>query len=455
MNDIKLLIDIGSTFTKVVAVTMEEGSILAKAKSPTTVENDVTLGILKALESIDREIGGWKGKDILACSSAAGGLRMISIGLVPELSSEAAKRAALGAGAKIVGLYSFQLTRQEIEQIERISPDIILLAGGTDGGNERAILHNANVLARSSVSAPIIVAGNKCTYDEIERIFRSVSKKFTLVANAMPEIGRLEVDECREAIREVFMGNIVKAKGLSKAKDLVGDIIMPTPAAVLNAATLLAQGTEGEKGLGELIVVDVGGATTDIYSVAKGAPTKGAVVMRGLPEPFAKRTVEGDLGVRHNIDTLLKICGDKAITIDRQIVAEFQADTSKTPINKKEMAVDEQLARIAVETSFERHVGRVEIVYGPHGEMVVQTGKDLSRVTTVIGTGGPIIHAPHPADILNGVVAPSANGNLLKPERADFYVDEHYIMYAAGLLARSAPGVALRTMKKYLKPLTS
>ncbi len=453
MNEIKLLIDIGSTFTKIAAVDLENESIVAKTRSPTTVEDDVTKGILKALTSIDKEIGGWEGKQMLACSSAAGGLRMVSIGLVPELSSEAAKRAALGAGAKIVALYSFQLTRQEIQQIESLSPDIILLAGGTDGGNERAILHNAGVLARSSLSAPIIVAGNKCVYDEIDNIFRTTSKNYKLVANAMPEIGRLEVDECREAIREVFMANIVKAKGLDKAKDLVGDIIMPTPAAVLNGATLLGQGIEGEPGLGELIVIDVGGATTDVYSIAQGTPTRGAVIMRGLPEPFAKRTVEGDLGVRHNIDTLLKLCGSKEVAVDSEVIADFHADPSKTPVNEREMEVDVELARVAVETSFERHVGKVEIVYGPHGEMVVQTGKDLSRVTTVIGTGGPIIHASRPAEILQGVLNASRNGNLLKPQRATFYLDEHYIMYAMGLLARSAPGPALRTLKKYLKAL--
>jgi uncharacterized protein (TIGR01319 family) len=378
---------------------------------------------------------------------------MISIGLVPELSSEAAKRAALGAGAKIVGHYCHQITRKELEQIENTSPDIILLAGGTDGGNDSVILHNAAMLCRSAVKAPIVVAGNKCAYDKIEDMMKNSSKTAILVENVMPEIGRLEVEACREAIREVFMENIVKAKGLNTTRQLVRDIIMPTPAAVLTAATLLGNGVDGESGMGELIIVDVGGATTDVYSIAQGNPSSGAVVLRGLPEPFSKRTVEGDLGVRHNIDVLVEVCRKKGIVIDEEVLSAFQNSPGRIPVSDKEFVFDAQLAHVAVETSFERHVGRVEIVYGPHGEMVIQTGKDLGSVNTIIGTGGPIICSSNPKKALSGVIAGHGKDHLLKPKAADFYIDEHYVLYAMGLLARSAPKKALRIMKKCLKAL--
>lgn len=447
----KLLIDIGSTFTKAVAVDLDQPAVLATAKSPTTVKEDVTIGLENALQKIEEQIGKLEDSEIIACSSAAGGLRMVSIGLVPELSSEAAKRAALGAGAKIIGLYCHQLTRREIRQIEESAPDLILLAGGTDGGNEEVITHNAALLAKSNVTAAIIVAGNKSAYDALEDIFSESTKTVRFVDNVMPEIGRLEVQACRDAIREVFMGRIVHAKGLDRAKELVDHVIMPTPVAVLNAAVLLANGAQGEPGLGELIVVDVGGATTDVYSIAKGNATKRAVMMKGLPEPYAKRTVEGDLGVRHNIDTLMEICTNKGISVDECVISLFQSDASRTPVDDREKEVDTILTRVAVETSFERHVGRIETVYGSQGEMLIQIGKDLSEVKTVIGTGGPITHAAAPGEILRGVLSESENGNFLKPREANFYLDHRYVMYAMGLLSRTDPVAALKIMKDNLK----
>jgi uncharacterized protein (TIGR01319 family) len=454
MGEKRLLIDIGSTFTKMAAIDLDQEIVLAVAKSPTTIKDGVAIGILEALKAIEIQTG-FRGNDmeIAACSSAAGGLRMVSIGLVPELSSEAAKRAALGAGAKIAGHYCHHITRREIAQIEATAPDIILLAGGTDGGNDSAIIHNTRMLCQSNINVPIIVAGNKCAYDQIEDILKGASRTAVFTENVMPQIGRLEVQACREAIREVFMENIIKAKGLDSAKQLVGDIIMPTPAAVLAAATLLADGIDGEKGIGELIVVDVGGATTDVYSIAKGNPSSSTVLLRGLPEPYAKRTVEGDLGVRHNIDILMELCTQKGIVIDKNIVPAFHENPGKIPVTGEEFILDRDLASVAVETSFERHAGKVEIVYGPHGEMVLQTGKDLGTVDKVIGTGGPIICSLNPRKVLAGVLAEDGKSHFLKPKTADFFIDKDYIMYAIGLLARSEPQKALRIMKKSLAPV--
>jgi uncharacterized protein (TIGR01319 family) len=453
MGKKKLLVDIGSTFTKIAAIDLDREIVLSSVKSPTTIKDSVAIGVLEALKATENQTGPLNDIEIMACSSAAGGLRMVSIGLVPELSSEAAKRAALGAGAKIVGHYCHHITRREMVQIEMTAPDIILLAGGTDGGNDSAIIHNTMMLCRSTISAPIIVAGNKCAYDKIEDMLKDASKKAIFVENVMPQIGRLEVQACREAIREVFMENITKAKGLDSARQLVGDIIMPTPAAVLTAATLLADGVDGEEGIGELIVLDVGGATTDVYSIARGNPSSSAVLLRGLPEPYAKRTVEGDLGVRHNIDVLVELCSKKGIVADENILSTLHENPSRVPVNEEEFTLDRDLASIAVETSFERHTGRVEVMYGPHGEMVIQTGKDLGAVNKVIGTGGPIICSLNPQRVLAGVLAEHGKSHFLKPKTADFFVDRDYIMYAMGLLARSEPKAALRILKKSLLPV--
>jgi uncharacterized protein (TIGR01319 family) len=445
----RILIDLGSTFTKAVAVDLETGTVIATAKSPSTVQQDVSIGLTQALAKLPPE-AGIADAEIIACSSAAGGLRMVSIGLVPELSAEAATRAALGAGAKMVGHYSYKLGREELRQIEEKAPDIILLAGGTDGGNEAAIVHNAGILARSRLSVPVVVAGNKCAYDHIGEIFADSALTPRFVANVMPEIGRLEVQACREAIREVFMDNIVRAKGLDRARQIANHVIMPTPAAVLNAAALLSLGTANEPGLGEIIAIDVGGATTDVYSVAKGTPSRSVVRVKGLPEPFAKRTVEGDLGVRHNLDSLLHLCRAEDVAVDEAIASDFRHDPGRLPRNEPEMALDAALARMAVKTSFERHVGRLETVYGPHGEMLVQTGKDLSEVATVIGTGGPLAYSPCPHAILSAVLPAPEELGLLKPKKAKFYVDKQYVMYAAGLLAATEPNAALRIMKQSL-----
>lgn len=453
MTEFTLLIDIGSTFTKATAVDTERHVLLACAKSPTTVKEDVTIGLKKALRGIEGQIGSVEGRPIIACSSAAGGLRIVSIGLVPELSLEAAKRAALGAGAKVVGHYHHELTRREMRQIEETAPDLILLAGGTDGGNESTIVHNAGMLSRLTCAAPIVIAGNKCAYDAIDDIFEATGKTVKFVENVMPEVGKLEVQACREAIRSVFMENIVKAKGLDRASELARNIIMPTPAAVLNGALLLGTGVPEEKGLGELVVIDVGGATTDVYSIGKGTPSRAGVLLKGLPEPFAKRTVEGDLGVRHNIETLCELCTDKGILLDGDVISAFHSQAERLPGDERERRIDAQLARIAVETSFDRHVGRLEVFYGPQGETLIQVGKDLSEVHTIIGTGGPIIYSSSPIDILSGVLGDPEGTNPLKPRSADFYLDADYVMYAVGLLAKSHPLAALRIAKKHLKRL--
>ena len=291
--ELSLLIDFGSTYTKVTAVDLVEERVVASAKGPTTVQTDIMVGLEMALSFLEQQLGE---KPVygrrLACSSAAGGLSMVTIGLVPELTAEAAKRAALGAGAKVVKVYSYELNSKEISEIESIAPDIVLLSGGTDGGNKSVIIANASALASSKVKAPIVVAGNKVVQDEVSAILRGGGKDVRVTDNVMPEIGVLNVEKAREIIREVFIDHIVMAKGLKKAEEFVEGILMPTPTSVLNAAGLLARGTESEAGMGEMMIVDIGGATTDVHTASRGTPTGSGVILKGLPEPFLKRTVD-------------------------------------------------------------------------------------------------------------------------------------------------------------------
>ena len=451
MGDCKVLIDIGSTFTKAVAVDVSAGAIVARARAPTTATTDVRIGIDAALGRLGPLAAGVGPADILACSSAAGGLRMISIGLVPELSSEAARRAALGAGPKIVGHHSHELSDEEVSRIAAAMPDVVLLAGGTDGGNRRTIVHNAAALARARIAAPVVVAGNKSAQDEVCALLRGGGVACVAVGNVMPQIGVIEVDACRQAIREIFIERIVHAKGLDDALERIGGIVMPTPVAVLEAAQLLSLGCDGEPGIGELVVVDVGGATTDVYSIAAGLPRHAAVALRGLPEPFAKRTVEGDLGVRHNIDTLVELCRRSGLPVDPVRAAAYHERPERLPADAAEREFDATLARVAVQHSFERHVGRIDAVHGPHGEMRLQTGKDLSGVGHVVGTGGPIVDGADPRAALAAVLA--GPGPFLKPAAAALHLDAGYVMFAMGLLARSHPALALRLLKGSLHAL--
>ena len=198
-----LLIDFGSTYTKVTAVDAEEGRLLGTADSYTTIETDVGEGLEKALAKLHEKTGLLEYSARYACSSAAGGLRMVTSGLVPELTAEAAYQASLGAGAKVIKVYSFQLTEDDITEILDINPDIFLLVGGTDGGNTECILHNARMLAGAEFDFPVIIAGNRTAARECERILSG--HEVHLCENVMPKFGVLNIEPARKKIREIFL----------------------------------------------------------------------------------------------------------------------------------------------------------------------------------------------------------------------------------------------------------
>jgi uncharacterized protein (TIGR01319 family) len=455
MDDIRILIDFGSTFTKVVAVDLNKVEVAATARVPSTVETDITRGLEAALKIIGdkTQISNLEKKEALACSSAAGGLRMICSGFVPELTSKAANLAALGAGAKVIGCYSHKLTRQEINEIETATPDILLLAGGTDGGDDQVIIHNARMVAKTGQGIKnIIVAGNKTTHDDLKEIFKNVNKNVIYTKNVMPEIGILDTAPCNKEIRELFMKNIIQAKGIARAKEIIKDVIMPTPSAVLEAAKLLAAGWGDDKGYGEVVVIDPGGATTDVHSIAKGAPERPDIMMVGLPEPYEKRTVEGDLGLKYNLDRLMELSKDRETPPGfNETVEKFHK--GQLPETEEEFACHLMLSSLMVEVAMERHAGRLEVIYSPGGEKLIQHGKNLTAVKSVIGTGGPIIFSRDPRKILEGVLFREENPFILKPKNPDFYIDAEYILYAVGLLSQVEPKKALSLARKYLKKL--
>ncbi|GLI57040.1 methylaspartate mutase [Propionigenium maris DSM 9537] len=461
-----LTIDFGSTYTKLTAIDLENEEILATSKAITTIEDDIMTGFNNAFVGLEEEISSKTDLEKVefvrkvACSSAAGGLKMVAIGLVPDLTADAAKKAALGAGARVMKTYSFELNHREMQEIKDSPLDIILLAGGTDGGNKNCIIHNAKLIAEFKLDVPVVVAGNKAAIDEIEEIFKEANIDYYIADNVMPKLNKLDVEPSREAIRKVFMNKIVEAKGLGNAEEFVSGILMPTPAAVLKAAEVLADGSDDEEGLGDLIVVDIGGATTDIHSIANGHPTQAGVMPKGLEDPYAKRTVEGDLGMRYSALALLEAAGTKKIReylgdadkeVDVKDHCNYRHDHIKmVPQTEDEIKFDEAMAMAATEIAMARHCGTLESVFTPLGAMYYQIGKDLINTPYVIGTGGVIIHSENPHRIL-------ASGNFnanepvhLRPRNPRFLVDRTYILSAMGLLAQELPDVAVRIMKKYL-----
>ena len=462
MNPI-LMIDFGSTNTKVTAVDLEGEKLLGTAASYTTVQTDINEGLEKALKKLEEKTGKLDFTARYACSSAAGGLRMIASGLVPELTAEAARQAALGAGAKVLRTYAYELTEDDAEEIAALAPDIFLLTGGTDGGNKDNILQNAGVLAGIEGNFPVIIAGNRAAARSCEKILTEAGKQVILCENVMPKFNELNIQPAQNKIREIFLDRIIKAKGLSQASQLISGIMMPTPAAVLAAMELLSRGTAdfGEgKGLGELAAVDVGGATTDIYSMTDGTPERPNTIIKGLPEPYAKRTVEGDIGMRYSAAGIVEAAGLAAVSSlaglseDRalELLEEITGDTSRMPDTPELEAFDKALASMAIKVGMSRHAGTFEKVYTPMGEAYAQVGKDLSRVDKVIITGGSLIHGT--AENVRAIAAHALydinQPNSLKPLNAEVLVDKEYILSAMGLLSQYHPETALKIMKKEL-----
>jgi uncharacterized protein (TIGR01319 family) len=457
-----LLIDFGSTFTKLRAVDLEGAKIIGAGQGPSTVATDITEGMEAALADLEADIGSMPDfEHRLACSSAAGGLKMITVGLVRELTAEAARQAALGAGAKLTGAFSHGLTTSDIAEIEGLAPDIILLAGGTDGGNAEVILENAGKLATSAVSCPIVVAGNREAADGAADLLRSANHPVTVAENVMPEFGELDVEPARAAIRAVFIERIVHAKGIDKAAKMFDAVLMPTPAAVLDGAKLLSEGIGGKAGLGPLIVVDVGGATTDVHSVCSGEPTMEGAIAHGLPEPHLKRTVEGDLGMRLNAAAIAEVVGLKAVaqwaglseSRAREILDTITGDVERLPGGEEEAHFDQALARAAVEAAVTRHAGTLSIVQTVTGPVSMQIGKDLSAVETLIGTGGVLAHGGGTAEILSAGLANASQPQNLKPKAPRMLLDSEYVLYACGLLAAVAPDAALTFGLAHMHPV--
>ena len=456
-----LLVDFGSTLTKLTAVDIQIPDIIATSSHYTTIEHDINIGYQHALEDLMKKIGqDIKFDRVFACSSAAGGLKMAAIGLVKELTVEAAKRACLGAGSRVEMVISGHITRQEIKMLDEKKIDIILLAGGTDGGNRENVSYNIQALAKAGVKTPIVYAGNKACQDEVEDIFEEYNLNGFIVDNIMPRINVLNILPARQKIEEIFLKQIIDAKGITKITENIDNDIIPTPKSVFQAAELLSTGYLDEAGLGDLVIIDIGGATTDVYSI--GDPiNKHGVIFQGMEEEFAKRTVEANIGMRHSAPGAIESAPkDLVLRLEHIYKVNLMEEAMYRknhyywiPRDEYGHFIDQLIASLCVEYAISRHAGTIKEIYSVSGLNLMQTGKDLSEVTYVIGTGGAIINAKEPLSVLNHAVSRADNANELRPIDPNYLLDKDYLLSSMGLLLIEKPIEALKILKKHLQKL--
>ena len=458
-----LTVDFGSTYTKLTLIDVANAQIVATASAFTTITTDVLEGFNNAWQKILAQQLDAHYDRLLSCSSAAGGLKMVALGLVPSLTSKAAKMAASSAGAKVVKTYAYEISHAEQEEIYEINPDLVLLCGGTDGGNKEVILANARRLAEIDRPFAIVAAGNKSASYDLEEIFAQCDKKCVVTENVMPEFGQLNILPARQCIMDLFISRIIDAKGLGAVQQRAELEIIPTPFAVLKACELLSKGIDEEHpGWGDLMAVDLGGATTDIYSMTDGAPSMDNVLIKGIPEPYSKRTVEGDLGMRYSLKALEDETDVKALAraygVTPEAIVDWvercatNPDTVAEP-GSQEQVIEEALAHSAVDIAVERHAGVISKVYTPIGEMFTLVGKDLTQVPRLIGIGGALINSSDPARILSGSRFNPQRYEYAKPKEPQFYLDKRYIIASMGLLSQVAPEVALTILKREVLPI--
>ena len=444
-----LVAEIGSTTTVVNAfngIGTDNPAFAGQGQAPTTVlEGDVTVGLKGAIDSLSKNLQAdeitWD--DMLATSSAAGGLKMTVHGLVYDMTVRAAKEAALGAGGIIKMITSGKIRRTDLKKIQEIKPNIILVAGGVDYGERDTALYNLEMILSMGLNIPVIYAGNIENQEEVRLMCEEAGNQVYIVENVYPKIDTLVVEPTRKIIQDAFEEHIIHAPGMSKVRELVKGPIIPTPGAVMEAAKVL------KEEIGDLVVFDVGGATTDVHSVTKGSEEVSSILIS--PEPEAKRTVEGDLGVYVNVNHVVEKIGMDNLRNEFPDVEELLADYKPIPETEREKQFVERLTQEAVLASLERHTGRLRYFYTASGKKTVAEGKDLTAIKYIVGTGGALTRLPQKKEILEKVKCHGREQELYPTKIATVLIDEDYILSSLGVLSKSYPEDALKLMKKSLR----
>jgi uncharacterized protein (TIGR01319 family) len=517
-----LVVDFGSTFSKI--GTFDTASEEFSLRYVPTIVGDLRVSLADGLGVLDacREQGGWgplaseiSGYDIrLPCSSAKGGLKMVTVSMVKEESGFAAELAALTAGAKLLNSYDGELTEEEALTIyEQDQPEIILQAGGVDnGGDAQTQLHNARILAKYSKAVtytrygvPVIYAGNQDIRDEIERIYRAEGVDIRITENVMPEINTFRIEVVNEAIRELFQTVIIRGKGFDVVEEYMSAPFIPTPRAAFRGINLLAKGYGNEPGLGNIMALDIGGATTDFYSNVGDNPLYDyhgddprrkvkRTILKTPNTPLAYRRVEGKYGLAYDAENIKELgrfqSGAMRRDLESFILAEYPgfrpaddafgtflslsdgrleldldrylswltANPHALPASDEENAVRSFLAKEIMAATTGRHTGYVKET----DTYFLQYGVNfLNQPCTTLLIGGTIYHKCKDGQdfqrdlqlIAAGTQYSSSQMELLRPNGPVLLDASYMVSIVGGLYGYIDPERALRMLKSSLVPL--
>lgn len=433
-----LTLEVGSTITKANGFVKTPDHALmhvAQGFAPTSVLlGNVGIGLLEAIEDLENSSGyNTESAEVFANSSAAGGLRVTVHGLTYNMTARAAKEASLGAGAIIKMVTAGELSEYDLEEVEEINPNMVILAGGVDFGARDVVIANAIKLASLDLGVPVVYAGNAAIKRAVENVFHKAGIELMIAPNVFPDVDVLNVDPLRKRMQELFSRHIIHAPGMERLENLTDRQIIPTPGAVLKASELFAEVA------GDVLVIDVGGATTDVHSVSDGSREYADKLVD--PEPHAKRTVEGDLGVYVNAANIIEMAEEEE---RKKHLDEIKAMPASDP--EKEMTA--WLCRKAVEFGVRRHAAVISDLFTPSGKKQVVKGKDLTAVKWVVGTGGALTRVAGGHEILSSIC--TGPGKYLMPrDSARIMLDSNYLFSALGTISLDYPDLVRNTFKKW------
>ncbi|MFB9904794.1 glutamate mutase L [Allokutzneria oryzae] len=416
-----LCLDVGSTWTKG-ALISQDGSLIATAQHRTTPPE-----VMNGIEAVAAETGG-DAATALVCSSAGGGLRLAVVGQERMVSAEAGYRVALSAGAKVVHVAAGELSGAGVRALRESRPDVVLLVGGTDGGETRVLLHNAHRIAANRLRCPVVLAGNVQAGQEALATLHATKRTVVPTDNVLPDVGELAPGPARRAIREVFLQHVIGGKGLSRGTRFRRMVRAVTPDAVLGGVSRLAATlATDEETPGAVLVVDVGGATSDVYSAVSTVDDD--TPRKTVELPADRRTVEGDLGMRWSAPGVVSEAAAERLLADGEEAGLAEAATRRAadvgwiPQARQDIEADARLASLAAVVALRRHMRLVEGRMGPKGAGLL------------VLSGGVFRHADQSTlDTVRGVLAEDP---VLRPvlRHARITVDKDYVLAPAGLLA--------------------
>jgi uncharacterized protein (TIGR01319 family) len=469
-----LATDCGSTTTKAILIEKRGGEyrLVTRGEAPTTVEapfDDVTIGVLNATREVEDLTGRIliengtiltpqrnerEGVDLyLSTSSAGGGLQMMVMGVVRQMSAESAQRAALGAGAIIMDVIAIDDGRKDYQKIQRLRelrPDIVLLSGGTDGGTVTHLVELAELLIAAdprprfgTMRLPVIFAGNKDAREEIRRV---LGERFDLriVDNLRPTLDRENLGPAREAIHELFLEHVMQqAPGYSKLMSWTSADIMSTPNAVGKIMVTIAE----QRGI-NILGVDIGGATTDVFSVFDGNYT---------------RTVSANLGMSYSICNVMLEAG--LANIRRWLPFDLEDYEIRNRLRNKmirpttipqtyhDLLLEQAVAREALRLAFAHHKQLARGLKGIQQQRTIgealeqaETGRtlvDMMRLDMIVGSGGVLSHAPRRAQAALMMM------DAYQPEGVTMLaVDSIFMMPQLGVLSTVHPEAAAQVFDR-------